>query len=294
MLSLTEVIESTLGETTGTPFRIASSASLGGGCIHNARKLTGEDGRLFFLKQNQSSFLESFQAEARSLTAIGATGTIRVPEPVATCSTRSESALVLEFLPIGNHRTNWHSMGKDLARLHRATAPAFGWGEDNWIGPSRQFNAWNNDWVAFFRSSRLEPQIRWAREKGLKLGEADALLRDLTPFFNAYTPSPSLLHGDLWAGNAGFLKDGTPVIYDPASYYGDREADLALTELFGGFPAPFYEGYTSQWPLDAGYSVRKDLYNLSHLLNHFTLFGGGYGRQAETVVRKLLEAVSRN
>jgi fructosamine-3-kinase len=115
-------------------------------------------------------------------------------------------------------------------------------------------------------------------------------MKALPSLFSDYIPKPSLLHGDLWAGNADFLEDGTPVVYDPAAYYGDREADMALTELFGGYPEEFYKGYAEIWPLDSGYRTRKTLYNLYHVLNHFNIFGGGYGNQAQSMIQTLLRA----
>jgi fructosamine-3-kinase len=170
---------------------------------------------------------------------------------------------------------DWREMGRALALLHRQTGPRFGWPRDNYIGLAPQVNTWKDDWSEFFIECRLRPQASRAR---VDLPEAAvrALLKD-------HTPAPSLLHGDLWSGNAGFVAQG-PVVFDPAVYYGDREADLAMTELFGGFPPEFYEGYG---PVDAGYERRKHAYNLYHLLNHLNLFGGGYRAQVEATLRLL-------
>jgi fructosamine-3-kinase len=167
---------------------------------------------------------------------------------------------------------HWAAMGKALAALHRQTGPRFGWQRDNYIGLAPQVNTWKDDWCEFFVECRLRPQ---AHKAGIDIPEkrVRALLAD-------HRPMPSLLHGDLWNGNAGFTADG-PVVFDPAVYYGDREADLAMTELFGGFRREFYEGYG---PLDAGYERRKHLYNLYHLLNHLNLFGGGYLGQVKATL----------
>ncbi|NDV60838.1 fructosamine kinase family protein [Puniceicoccales bacterium CK1056] len=285
-------IEAAILKATGSDFRIKGTSSLGGGCIHNAQCLTGTDGRRFFIKQNRPSFRSSFEAEAAALRAIGKTKTIRVPEPVAVCSSNDMTALVLEFLPIGRaHPGSWENMGKELARLHHVQQANFGWEEDNWIGSTRQINTWKNDWIGFYAECRLQPQVQWAREKGLRLSDADVLIGQLHLFFDTYSPTASLLHGDPWAGNAGFLEDGTPVVFDPASYFGDRETDLAMTELFGGFPKPFYDGYGSVWPIDPGYERRRDLYQLYHVLNHFNIFGGGYGDQAASMIRHLLRGI---
>jgi len=146
------------------------------------------------------------------------------------------------------------------------------------------------DWIAFYRAWRLRPQFELARHNAAPRGllrQGERLLERLEAFFPGYHPMPSLLHGDLWGGNHGYA-DGVPVLFDPAVYYGDREVDLAMTELFGGYPADFYAAYREAWPLDPGYRVRKPLYNLYHVLNHFNLFGGGYAAQAEAMVRRLL------
>jgi len=279
-----------ISQATGKRFRLSASHSLGGGCIHDARRISGEDGRDFFLKVNDESLLSSFEAEAFSLERIAETGTLRVPSPIGAFASSGKARLVLEFLPMGG-KGEWHQMGRRLALMHQSRHTAFGWPADNWIGPSPQKNSPSEDWVGFYRENRLRPQMEWARGKGLDLADAESLLDALPAFFTSYHPVPSLLHGDLWAGNASFLTDGTPVIYDPAAYYGDREADLALTELFGGYPAAFYQGYDAVWPRDKGYGLRRDLYNLYHVLNHYNLFGGGYGSQSESMTSALLRRI---
>ena len=168
-----------------------------------------------------------------------------------------------------------------VAALHRQAGPRFGWHRDNWIGRSPQANGWMDDWNGFWWTRRLEPQLRRA---GLDADFLRHALRD-------HRPVPSLLHGDLWSGNAGFIDEG-PIVFDPAVYYGDREADLAMTELFGGFAPEFYAAYENELPLDEGYGWRKHLYNAYHLLNHLNLFGGGYRAQVEAtlgLLRRRLE-----
>jgi protein-ribulosamine 3-kinase len=292
MDSLQSAISERISEATGKAFRVTGSRALGGGCIHDARCLTGEDGRTFFIKQNKVDLLASFEAEALALRVMAESGTIRVPEPVGALAVEGKAVLILEYLPIGSaSRRDWHALGHDLARLHQCTQETFGWPEDNWIGSSPQLNRQDPDWIAFYRNCRLVPQAEWARRNGLRLKGAEKLMEFLPSLFSNYKPMPSLLHGDLWAGNADFLEDGSPVVYDPASYYGDREADMALTELFGGFTEAFYDGYAKTWPLDPGYRIRRNLYNLYHVLNHFNIFGGGYGQQAESMIRSLLSEV---
>jgi len=165
-----------------------------------------------------------------------------------------------------------------LATLHRQTGPRFGWHRDNFIGATPQINSWRDDWATFFHECRIRPQLELARKSGFSVPFPKE------NFLKHHKPSPSLLHGDLWSGNAGFIDEG-PVIFDPAVYYGDREADLAMTELFGGFPARFYEAYNEAFPLPDGYETRKHFYNLYHLLNHLNIFGAGYLAQ----VRRTLD-----
>ena len=178
--------------------------------------------------------------------------------------------------------------------MHRYTSGKFGWTRDNTIGSTPQVNTQEADWVTFYAERRLRFQFELAAENGCAQGvqtQGETLLEKLPVFFTNYRPQASLLHGDLWGGNHAALRDGTPVIFDPAPYYGDREADLAMTELFGGFSARFYAAYRAAWPLDAGYAVRKDLYNLYHVLNHLNLFGGGYRGQAQDLIERLLSEV---
>lgn len=284
-------LEKTLSRETGVPFRLASSDSLAGGCIHDARRLEGADGRTFFAKMNDRDHLPGFEAEAFALGRIAATGTLRVPRPVATCKDGTTAALILEYLPLQRGgRPDWSRLGRELAQLHRSTGEAFGWPHDNWIGSSPQKNNRYPEWPEFYAECRLRPQMAWAREKGLCLSRGGQLIAALPRFFEDLHPLPSLLHGDLWSGNAAFLDDGTPVVFDPASYYGDRETDLAMTEMFGGFPPAFYSAYREEWPLEEGYPRRRDLYLLYHVLNHYVLFGGGYGSQAEAIVDRLLRS----
>jgi protein-ribulosamine 3-kinase len=162
---------------------------------------------------------------------------------------------------------------------------------DNFIGSTPQANTPSPDWVSFYRDHRLAFQRRLARYNGARAGLLDAVARleaELGSFFQTHHPRAALLHGDLWSGNWGFLRDGSPALFDPAVYYGDREADIAMMELFGHPGADFFTAYNEMQPLDAGYPVRRDLYNLYHVLNHFNLFGGGYATQAEHMAQRLL------
>jgi protein-ribulosamine 3-kinase len=184
-------------------------------------------------------------------------------------------------------------MGEALARQHRVQGAQYGLARDNAIGATRQSNDAVAGWPEFWRSRRLGAQLELAARGGHagRLQERGRrLLEQVDDFFRDYVPMPSLLHGDLWSGNRAMLADGAPVVFDPAVYYGDREADLAMTRLFGGFGADFYAAYAATWPLHAGAAARRDLYNLYHVLNHLNLFGGGYLRQAESMIDGLLAA----
>jgi len=233
-----------------------------------------------------------FEAEAEGLREIAATDTVRVPRAVCTGSDHSQAWIVLEYLALGSAtRAAMGRLGEQLAALHRVTSTYCGWTRDNTIGSTPQVNTRTPDWIEFWRRYRLGFQLDLAARNGY----AGALQRDgarlierLPELFAGYRPAASLLHGDLSGGNAGAIVDGTPVIFDPAAYYGDREADIAMTELFGGFPRDFYDAYGATWPLDPGYRRRRDLYNLYHVLNHLNLFGGGYRAQAERMIRALL------
>ncbi len=289
-MSLQETVAAAITDATGLPFRTTSQTGVGGGDINQCYGLEGADGSRYFLKLNEARHHAMFVAEAAGLTAIAATGTLRVPRPIAYGVAGRQSYLVLEHLELAG-RGDAKRLGEQLAALHRSSADRFGFPQDNFIGTTAQPNGWKSDWVEFWRERRLKFQLRLAATNGYggELQRSGEKLMDALPaFFEGYTPPSSLLHGDLWGGNHGYLVDGTPVIFDPAAYYGDRECDLAMTELFGGYGADFYAAYRAHFPLDAGYTVRRDLYNLYHILNHANLFGRGYARQAEQMMQRLL------
>jgi fructosamine-3-kinase len=289
-----KIISAAIGQATGQVFQISHCAASSGGCINQTYQLRGQDGRQFFIKLNSANRLAMFAAEAAGLNEIAATQTIRVPQPVAHGIAGAQSFLVLEYLDLGG-RSNDALLGKQLAALHRTQAAQFGWQQNNTIGDTPQQNAWSDNWITFWREQRLGFQLSLAEKNGYtgKLQQhGEKLLSKLPDFFVGHQPDPSLLHGDLWSGNHGYLASGEPVLFDPAPYYGDREADLAMTELFGGFGADFYAAYRAAYPLHAGYTPRRDLYNLYHILNHANLFGGGYVRQAEQMMEKLLAGIN--
>ncbi len=283
-----------ISAATAVSFQVRSQRLVGGGCINTAYVIEG-GGCNYFVKTNTPDKLGMFAAEAAGLDEITETGAVRVPKPVCWGVAGNQAFLVLEYIRLGGDgRGAAERLGGELARMHRFTSPRFGWRCDNTIGSTLQVNEESGDWVGFWREHRLGYQLRLASRNGYEgclrdLGER--LGADLGAFFQGYAPQPSLLHGDLWCGNVAADKNGRPVIFDPAVYYGDREADLAMTELFGGFSAGFYGMYRDAWPLDPGYGVRRDLYNLYHVLNHLNLFGGGYANQAERMLEGLLSEI---
>lgn len=240
-------------------------------------------GKPRFLKTNVATFADAFAAEADGLAALAASG-LPVPSPIRHGVEDATAFLLLEFLEL---RTSgdFAELGRALAALHTRPRTGFGWTRDNYIGATPQWNAWSDDWTEFFRLRRIEPQLALAASNGFQIEtpDVDALLA-------GHEPEPALLHGDLWRGNVGFV-DAGPVLFDPAVYCGDREADLAMTELFGEFPKAFYAAYEKALPLHSGYETRKHLYNLYHLLNHLNLFGGGYLGQVRATLRLLREAL---
>jgi protein-ribulosamine 3-kinase len=286
-----EAIEAGISAATGERFRVLESTAVGGGCISEAVRLRGKR-RSFFVKRAGAGQLPMFEAEAAGLAEIRASGALRAPEPIAWGVDEASSWLALEFVPFGRPRSRTAELlGEGLAAMHRCSAAQFGWQRDNTIGSTPQPNPWRADWVEFLSEQRLGFQLELARSRGAPAALVDRgrqLLASLPAFFADYRPSPALLHGDLWGGNWGADAEGRPVLFDPAVYYGDREADLAMTELFGGFDRRFYRAYEAAWPLDQGYPVRRTLYNLYHVLNHFNLFGGGYLRQAQAMIGELL------
>jgi len=283
-------IERSIRAAIGAPFSIESRAGSGGGCINECHVVHGQ-GRAFFVKINAPDRAGMFSAEAAGLNEIAGTKTVRVPAPICHGVSPAACWIVLEHLELrpADDRA-MQSLGQKLARMHRVTRDRHGWGRDNTIGSTLQVNDPADDWIEFWRERRLGFQLRLAAAKGHRrlttMGER--LQEKLPAFFKNYRPPPSLLHGDMWSGNTAMTSAGEPVIYDPAVYYGDREADLAMTELFGGFPPSFYDAYRAEYPLDPEYEIRKPLYNLYHVLNHLNLFGGGYGAQAERMIGQLL------
>lgn len=282
-----------ISELVGQKLTLSGMQPASGGCINRAVRLLGGQQR-YFVKYNSPSRLEMFIAEAEGLRALGAAGAVRVPAPVCWGTGGGIAFLVLELVELAPAvPTIQEELGRRLAALHRVTHPRFGWHRDNTIGATAQINRYADHWPEFFRDRRLAFQLHLAADQGYRAVSAkgERLLTRLDAFFHDYAPPASLLHGDLWYGNVAATAGGEPVIFDPAVYFGDREADLAMTELFGGFAAGFYRAYAEAWPLAPGYAARRTLYNLYHVLNHLNLFGGSYRAQAERMIDQLLAQV---
>ena len=272
---------------SGVPFPIARREAIGGGCINEAWRVSGGDGRSHFVKLNDAARAEMF-ARIRGLEEIHRAGAVRVRRCSAAARPPTRLAGAGDIALRGGGDAE--RLGRELAAMHRCTRAEHGWHRDNTIGATPQPNALAKDWTRFWQTRRLGHQLALANDAGYgkRLRGGERLLDALPALLAGHAPPASLLHGDLWSGNHAYAADGTPVIFDPAVYYGDRETDIAMTELFGGFPDAFHRAYRADYPLDAGYQVRKELYNLYHVLNHLNLFGGGYLPQAEAMIGRLL------
>ena len=282
--SLLPALEHALGRS----LKGAELQTLGGGCINQALRIRTPQQSLF-VKLNQAHCLGMFEQEADGLRELTDAQALRAPQVLGHGLAGNQAFLALEYLPLKG-QGDAALAGELLAQQHRINGPTFGWHRDNTLGATPQPNRQGTDWAVFWREQRLGHQLDLARDNGHggSLQTRGRLLMERLPALLAHQPSPSLLHGDLWSGNLSYLTDGQPVIYDPAVYWGDRECDLAMTELFGGFPARFYDAYRNAWPLQPGYGTRRTLYNLYHILNHLNLFGGGYGQQALSMIDRLL------
>jgi len=278
-----------ISQHTQHSFTIQSKSAIGSGCINRAYKIS-DGNKSYFVKLNSTQFGDMFEVEANSLTELASSHTIKVPLPICYGSIGDEAYLVLEHLDL-NGRINSITQGQQLAAMHQVSYPQFGWHQNNTIGSTPQSNLQTNDWVTFWQEQRLIPQFKLALRNGYQLDAVEQLIDCFDTLFENYKPQASMLHGDLWGGNAAALNDGTPVIFDPAFYYGDRETDIAMTHLFGGFEADFYAAYNEVWPLQTGYQERRTFYNLYHIINHLNLFGRGYLGQAVSMAEQVLSEI---
>ena len=280
----TDAVQSVIEQATNQPATIKRSSGVSGGCINDAKIVELTDGRRYFVKSNAASRPRMFQTEAMGLNAMAASNTIRVPRVIGTGGKEQGTTpfIVLEAIESGGRKSDFQAlMGQRFAQMHQATTQdQFGFDEDNYIGSTPQPNGWMDDWISFWRERRIGFQLRLARRQGLTDDRMDQLgdrfLGKLDDLISEPHEPACLLHGDLWSGNYIADESGEPVLIDPATYYGRREADLAMTMLFGGFDRKFYAAYEEVWPLADGSDERLEVYKLYHLLNHLNLFGSSY------------------
>lgn len=257
------------------------------GDSHRAYRIS--DGRKrFFTKVNDQDCLAIFETEAESLAHLRQANLFKVPVVICTGIVSDKSFLVLEYLNLTEGaESSWYDFGCQLATMHRDhTQQMFGWQEDTYIGLTIQPNCWMKKWSQFFAEQRIGYMLQLLAEKGHQLANIDKVVNSVQNLLAGHNPAASMLHGDLWSGNTGFYKQ-KPVLFDPAFYYGDRETDIAMSELFHRFPNAFYQGYHSQWPLDQHYQYRKSVYQLYHILNHALLFGASYLESAKAMLKNL-------
>ena len=266
---------------------------VGGGCIHKAWSVHLKNGKKIFAKSNHIDNINMFKYESECLWTLkkyANESCIYIPEPLDLISFKNISILCLEWMEL--QQSDQYILGKGLALLHKSSSEdnnkIFGWEQEGFIGSNAQIKGWDSDWGQFFVNYRLRPQLNKAKKWGLNIQGYQDLLLYLSSYLNVHTPKISLIHGDLWSGNCGSTKYGLGTLYDPASYWADREVDISMTELFGGFDSNFYKGYEEIWPLDESSKDRTQIYNLYHLLNHANIFGGSY-KQASLNTLKDLE-----
>jgi protein-ribulosamine 3-kinase len=283
-----QFFESALFESTGLALQVMEVQFLSGGCINNAVRLKTEAGS-FFLKWNESMEEDMFAAEANGLRLLREDGNLCIPEVLGLGKINAKHYLLLEFIdsryPVPGY---WEELGHALARQHSHTAGQYGLSENNYIGRLPQNNEQSGSWNDFFREKRLNVQLGLAIYKGLVDDAFVKRFKALYPKLPELLPEepPALLHGDLWSGNVMVGPKGEPCLIDPAVYFGHREAELAFTELFGGFEERFYSAYQEEKPLQEGYAERKDIYNLYPLMVHVNIFGTSYLSGVERVLKR--------
>lgn len=271
-------------------YQIRERSRVEGGDISECYMISDGEQR-YFVKINSKEFLNKFVAEVDNLNELRKTNTIYVPEVVLVDSCKHNSFLILNYLstkPLDNSKSNFQ-LGVSLANLHLwGDQREYGFDQDNFIGETLQPNRWRKKWSRFFAEQRIGWQLKLLEEKGISFGKIDDIVESINQKLIHHHPKPSLLHGDLWTGNAANTAFG-PLCYDPACYWGDKECDIAMTELFEGFHPAFYQGYQSVTRLDDQYSQRKTIYNLYHILNHCNLFGGHYLDEADQYLSQIMQ-----
>jgi protein-ribulosamine 3-kinase len=292
MMSIHQAVEAAIKEATGSKAKVKQTRTVQGGSINNSQIVTLKDGREFFVKSylNEAQFPGMFEAEYKSLQLLAATQTINVPKPIACHS----NFIILEVFHAADRQHDWHEkIGQQLAQLHLATrSEQFGFEVDNYLGLSPQPNSWTDDWLSFWRDQRLGWQLELyarkteASDRLLEMG--DRLMVRLHDLIGGINEPAVLLHGDLWSGNSAANEIGEPVIYDPASYYGHREAEFGMMRMFGGYGPRCEAAYNEIWPWQEDAEQRIALYRLYHELNHLNLFGKSYYPTCLATMEKLV------
>lgn len=281
-------IQDSISVELNEQFTILDKIPMTGGDIHTSFKIsTGT--KNYFIKINDKTKLPLFQTESYALALLANESEFIVPEVICLGATQEKAFLLLEYIEfVSASDDDWYTLGEQLAVMHQDSQHGkFGWQEDNYIGLTPQPNNWSSNWRTFFAEQRIGWQLQLLSEKSVVIGNIDHITQICHDILTHHYVKPSLIHGDLWQGNIGFCDQG-PVLYDPACYYGDRETDIAMTELFGQFPSVFYQGYQETFPLPEHYEQRKLVYNFYHVLNHANLFGDVYITQAKAMVNRLL------
>ena len=269
---------------------------VGGGCIHKAWSIHFQNGKRVFAKSNYIDNINMFKFERECLSVLKRFANesyICVPETLDLISYQNISILFLEWIDLKKSQQNL--LGKGLALLHKSSTEGnnkkFGWETEGFIGSNHQIKGWDKNWGKFFVNYRLRPQLIKAEKWGVRVDEYEDTLIYLSSYLNNHNPEASLVHGDLWSGNCASTKNGLGCLYDPASYWGDREVDISMTELFGGFNGEFYKSYEEIWPLNKSSKDRIEIYNLYHLLNHANIFGGSYKEESLKIINDLRSCI---
>ncbi|AAQ00765.1 MULTISPECIES: fructosamine kinase family protein [Prochlorococcus] len=293
--ALREEVVSTKGPLSGE--KIIEATAVTGGCIHDAWKIKLSTGEKFFAKTCPVENIGMLKYEEIGLASLNEKidpNFLIIPKPIITQKLETAAILLMSWIDI--NRGNERKLGEGLALMHKHSAEhsqkSFGWQEDGFIGRSTQVGGWRKSWGECFVTLRLAPQLAMAEEWGLCI-QKDKLFSKLIEYLDKHDPQPSIVHGDLWKGNTGIHRDGKGIIFDPAIWWADREVDIAMTKLFGGFSIDFYNGYNETYPLAKSHEERSDIYNLYHLLNHANLFGGNYQQSSISTLDKITILLSK-
>jgi protein-ribulosamine 3-kinase len=289
-MNIWQTIQSEIQDATQTHFLLSEKIPVSGGDINQAFRLLG-DGAEYFVKLNSSKYWDMFVQESVGLKALDITQSMLIPKVILHGVFKGQSYLVLEYIKM-QRQGDIRAFATALADLHLTSHSTFGFDNDNHIGTTPQNNRANNNWGEFFAEQRIGFQLKLLQQKNVSqslLNKGQQLLKKLPNYLNRHQVKPALVHGDLWQGNYAFNQAGVPLIFDPACYYADHEVDLAMLELFGNPGREFFEAYNRVYKIEQGYTERKKIYNLYHILNHANLFGGSYINQSEQIINELVK-----